>query len=483
MFRRVTRSATSPATSAALTTAQRALSVRGGPRGAAASASAYALPILPRASRRLSPQEEAEELAALCEEYHETFGATTAATAGGAKHSTFIADDDGCDDAFPFSARDEAHEAMLAFGVSSFSSGGVPAEARPAAATARYGGALRHWRHPMASATGGSPLAASEISSSSQKRPVAPPPPRLVNYGSHIRWSAAIGAGGLMRASSPLLHRGLTTAERARVRDLASKKGLSEASATSVVWEERRAAALSVPASPSDKKKNPSSAINKKSDANSSSSSNSRSPPAAVSTTTSSPPPPKQQRRPAGAEAVPADYVKRVKSVVVDDIINKMTQKNELRNIRHGAGRGGRVVKRKADQTEAQFAEARVLDFVGTKRIADTRFRSQFRVDPNTPIDHLSLLEIYEYLFTALKGGDVQQQARRRIPMSMRMACGERSIEVPPPSFIYVLLQHDPNLLHESYHPRIAFAVEQWLKLPEQTRQYFADHPLKGISE
>eukprot|EP00743_Colponemidia_sp_Colp-15_P019460 GILK01024834.1.p1 GENE.GILK01024834.1~~GILK01024834.1.p1 ORF type:complete len:161 (-),score=12.93 GILK01024834.1:97-555(-) len=134
--------------------------------------------------------------------------------------------------------------------------------------------------------------------------------------------------------------------------------------------------------------------------------------------------------------------------------------------------------------TKEEEAERDLKSYTISKKIVDKKNANAPHIlSHSTPIDHLSLQEIYEYSYAALKGGEIEKAARRRIPISMRMAVGERSTEVPPPSFIYILLQNDPSLLQESYHPRIAYAIEQWVKLNDRQRQYFVDHPLKGISE
>lgn len=162
---------------------------------------------------------------------------------------------------------------------------------------------------------------------------------------------------------------------------------------------------------------------------------------------------------------------RRVESHVVESLMSKMVAK------------GFTEREKKGLLTEAERAEKDLKEFTASKSVGDERRRKYLPLSHQTPIDHLSIEEIYDYLFVALKGGDVPLEARRRIPMSMRMACGERSMEVPPPSFLYILLQNDTSLLQEGYHARIAYAVEQWVKLTQAQRKYFVDHPLKGISE
>lgn len=105
-------------------------------------------------------------------------------------------------------------------------------------------------------------------------------------------------------------------------------------------------------------------------------------------------------------------------------------------------------------------------------------------VDPDdvlaTPED-APIEDTMEYLEQVTRTGVADKHLREQMTMSMRMAAGECSPEVPSVSFLYALLRKNPSLMHETFARRVRIAVEEWNRLSEERRKTFIKHPLKGI--
>ena len=95
--------------------------------------------------------------------------------------------------------------------------------------------------------------------------------------------------------------------------------------------------------------------------------------------------------------------------------------------------------------------------------------------------DDAPIEDTLEYLEQVTRTGSAEKHLREQMTMSMRMAAGECSPEVPSISFLYALLRKNPSLMHETYARRIRIAVEEWNRLSETRRATFSKNPLKGI--